>query len=256
MAGKANEVKSNVKYAWDNPDVVANEIKAKVTKSVLTNLLKDSETKANESYVNSAIKQLDRQGFDSSSPDYTNMLINQAEMNKDMNEMAMDMFGFAMGGLKVIGEMPRGYKFTGARTGVLSNSTIESIVKKEVGSGYKGMNKITYNGIEASTLKEVAIAPGKGGVSPAGRAFQKHAGDASRAGTFTGEITGNAAKNTNQGAAYLDDILNNPNTTYTVKNTKAYGEVLEVRMPDGTGALWSTDGTKFIGFREKFTSIK
>ena len=120
----------------------------------------------------------------------------------------------------------------------------------------EGTIKTAFNGIETSTLKNVATTPGKGGVSPVGRAFQKHAGDASRAGTFTGEVTGNAAKNTQQGAAYLDEILNNPSTTSVVKNTKAYGDVLEVRMPDGTGALWSAAGTKFIGFREKFTPTK
>lgn len=41
-----------------------------------------------------------------------------------------------------------------------------------------------------------ATAPGKGGVSPVGRAYQKHAGNPSRAGTFTGKVSGNATQNT------------------------------------------------------------
>jgi hypothetical protein len=98
-----------------------------------------------------------------------------------------------------------------------------------------------------------ATTPGKGGTSPVGRAFQKHAGNPSRAGTFTGEVSGNVAKNTQQGAQYLNDILGNSNSTFTVRNTKAYGDVLDVRLPDGTGARWSADGNTFIGFLEKYT---
>ena len=41
--------------------------------------------------------------------------------------------------------------------------------------------------------------------------------------------------------------------TYTVRNTKAFGDVLDVRLPDGTGARWSADGKTFIGFLEKYT---
>lgn len=69
-------------------------------------------------------------------------------------------------------------------------------------------------------------------------------------------MTGNAAKNTQQGANYLNDILSNTNSTYTVRNTKAYGDVLDVRLPDGTGARWSADGKTFIGFLERYTPTK
>ncbi|SHI24952.1 hypothetical protein SAMN02745823_03884 [Sporobacter termitidis DSM 10068] len=102
-------------------------------------------------------------------------------------------------------------------------------------------------------LIKSATMPGKGGVSPVGRAFQKHAGNPSRAGTFVGEVSGNATRNTEQGAQYISDILSNPQSTYKVRHTDAFGDILDVRLPDGTGARWSADGKTFIGFLEKYT---
>jgi len=99
-----------------------------------------------------------------------------------------------------------------------------------------------------ATLTSSASTPGKGGVTPVGRAFAKHQARPKTA--FTGTQSGNAAKNTQQGMAHLDKILNNPNSTFTVRNTKAHGDVLDVRMPCGKGARWTPDGTRFIGFLE------
>jgi len=99
-----------------------------------------------------------------------------------------------------------------------------------------------------SSLVTTASRPGQGGVTPVGRAFQKHN---SRAGSaFTGTSSGNAAHNTQQGMTHLARILDNPNSTFIVRNTNAYGRVLDVRMPCGMGARWSADGTRFIGFLE------
>ncbi|MBC7765434.1 MAG: hypothetical protein H7Y41_03030 [Hyphomonadaceae bacterium] len=92
----------------------------------------------------------------------------------------------------------------------------------------------------------------KGNNTAVGRAFQKHT---VREGTaFTGEVTGNAAKNTEQGMNYINKILNDPNATSTVRNTKAYGDVLDIRLPNGMGARWSADENTFVGFLEKFTT--
>jgi len=99
-----------------------------------------------------------------------------------------------------------------------------------------------------------ATTPNKNGVTPVGRAYQKHAGNSNRAGSFEGEVSGNAAQNTQNGTDYLNAILNNPQSTFTVRSTKAFGNVLDVRMPDGTGARWSADGKTFIGFLEKYTN--
>lgn len=88
-----------------------------------------------------------------------------------------------------------------------------------------------------------------GNTTAVGRAFQKHT---VREGTaFVGEITGNATKNTDQALYYLKTILDHPESSFVVKSTKAYGEVLDVRLPNGMGARWSSDRTKFIGFLEK-----
>ena len=103
-------------------------------------------------------------------------------------------------------------------------------------------------------LIKSAITSGKGGVSPVGRAFQKHAGNSGRAGTFVGEVSGNAARNTEQGAKYISDILSNPKSTYKVRHTDVFGDILDVRLPDGTGARWSADGKTFIGFLEKYSN--
>jgi hypothetical protein len=103
-----------------------------------------------------------------------------------------------------------------------------------VGAGTKGGNNFLNN----------ATTPGKGGVSPVGRALQKHA---SRQGSFFQGATGNAAKNTQIGAQYLDDILQNG--TVTQSTHKAFGDVIKVRMSNGAGAWWKADGS-FIGFLE------
>ena len=70
----------------------------------------------------------------------------------------------------------------------------------------------------------------------------------------TNKLATEAAKNTAQGIKYIKDILGNPNSTYTVRNTKAFGDVLDVRLPDGTGARWTADGKTFLGFLEKYTN--
>lgn len=114
---------------------------------------------------------------------------------------------------------------------------------------YKGAGKAwgSTNNLVSSAKSTV-----KGNNTAVGRAFQKHT---VRDGTaFTGEITGNAAKNTQQGMNYLNKIVNNPNATFTVRNTNSYGNVLDVRLPDGMGARWSSDGKTFIGFLERFTT--
>ena len=126
-------------------------------------------------------------------------------------------------------------------------------------AGYNGAQGGGTNKINTWGSKEdlviAATIQGKGGVTPVGRAFQKHAGNPSRAGTFVGEISGNAVKNTEQGVKYILQILNNPQSFYTIRTTKTFGEVLDVRLPDGTGARWSADGKTFIMFLEKYTPL-
>jgi hypothetical protein len=147
---------------------------------------------------------------------------------------------------------------TAAYNNILDNEALYAAARAlATGSAVSGVGggKGSAGSIWGSTenLMNAAKTQGNGGVTPVGRAFQKHAGDPSRAGTFSGEVTGNAAKNTQQGTQYLNDILGNPDSAFTVRNTKAYGDVLDVRLPDGTGARWSADGNTFIGFLERYT---
>ena len=103
----------------------------------------------------------------------------------------------------------------------------------------------------SKNLIDFANSSVKGNNTAVGRAFQKHA---VRDGTaFIGKITGNTAKNTQQGMTYVNKIINDPNATFTVRNTNAYGNVLDVRLPDGMGARWTADGKTFIGFLGRFT---
>ena len=90
-----------------------------------------------------------------------------------------------------------------------------------------------------------------GSNTAAGRAFQKHA--IRQGSAFVGEITGNAVKNTDQAMNYINQIIKSSESTFVVRNTKSYGEVLDIRLPDGMGARWTSDGKKFIGFLERYS---
>lgn len=49
------------------------------------------------------------------------------------------------------------------------------------------------------------------------------------------------------------EILTNPESTFTVRDHKVFGEIIDVRLPDGTGARWTADGETFIGFLERYS---
>jgi len=138
-----------------------------------------------------------------------------------------------------------GWAATGGKLGGKAGKVVGK--SNNVVSGVKQSWGTTDNLIKSATT------PGKGGVSPVGRAYQKHAGNPNRAGTFTGKTSGNAVQNTQNGTKYLDDILNNPNSTYKVTHHDVFGNILDVRLPNGMGARWSADGKNFIGFLEKFS---
>jgi hypothetical protein len=54
---------------------------------------------------------------------------------------------------------------------------------------------------------------------------------------------------------YLNKILKDPSSVFTIRKTNAFGDVLDVRLPDGMCARWSADGKTVIGFLERY-SIK
>lgn len=161
---------------------------------------------------------------------------------------------------EVSGEVAGSYIAKGISKGYNKFKSLGKSVIDDVGKGSKQLFDIDLQLFNKGTGKAISNADdliesasklhGKKNTA-VGRAFQKHS---VRDGTaFVGETTGNPAKNTEQGLKYLNDILGNPNATQTVRNTKAYGDVLEVRLPDGMGARWSADGSKFIGFLERYT---
>ncbi|MFA6263727.1 MAG: hypothetical protein WCW33_04130 [Candidatus Babeliales bacterium] len=105
------------------------------------------------------------------------------------------------------------------------------------------------NNVDGLIKSADTLLPGNN--TAVGRAFQKHC--IREKTSFIGEVTGNAAKNTEQGMQYLNKILRSPEAVFTIRDTNAFGRVIDVRLPDGLGARWTVDGQKFIGFLEKYT---
>jgi hypothetical protein len=81
---------------------------------------------------------------------------------------------------------------------------------------------------------------GRGGVTAAGSALQSHA---TRAGSyFKGMATNNAATNAALAQSQIGFFIANGNVF--VKDTKAWGSVLDIRLPSGAGARFSLDGKR------------
>ena len=106
-----------------------------------------------------------------------------------------------------------------------------------------------------TTLTNSAGMPiSRNGVTPIGAAYQSHV---RREPTWlTGPHTGNARINTEHGLRSLNEIFDNPSTTHTVRTVLLDGkpvEALEVRTSSGAGALWTSDGSRFIMILEEYT---
>lgn len=95
-------------------------------------------------------------------------------------------------------------------------------------------------------LSQAAAAADRGGLSAAGRALQKHGG---REGSAFPPVSGNPASINRQGQSVVDDILTSPGSMTVTRNHARYGEVMEVRAPDGRGVRYDANG-KFMGFLE------
>jgi len=151
---------------------------------------------------------------------------------------------------KTTGSIDFGYVAAGATLGALAGIGLGFFAARGTLVAAGTIAGSISNSIPKDKLYEVATKANSAGLSPAGRAFQKHS---QRPGTsFIGEVTGNAAKNSAQGANYLKEILYNPNSAATVRVHKVFGQVLDVRLPNGVGARWSSDFNSFIGFLEGF----
>ena len=95
-------------------------------------------------------------------------------------------------------------------------------------------------------LRQAARAPDKGDLSAAGRALQKHGG---RPGSAYPAAKGPPAEINKAGEAVVDEILTNKASTTTTRHHARFGDVIEVRAPDGRGVRYDAGG-KLIGFLE------
>ncbi|WNW12251.1 hemagglutinin repeat-containing protein [Pseudomonas sp. DTU_2021_1001937_2_SI_NGA_ILE_001] len=85
-----------------------------------------------------------------------------------------------------------------------------------------------------------------GQLSLAGRALQKHG---SRQGSAFPTVKGSPSEINAQGQKITDEILKNPETTVTHRDTGRFGKVMDVIAPDGRGLRYDSNG-KFIGLLE------
>ena len=95
-------------------------------------------------------------------------------------------------------------------------------------------------------LSRAAGALDRGGLSAAGRQLQKHG---SRSGSAFPGARGNPAAINRQAQDIVDDLLTTPGTTAVTRHHARFGDVLEIRAPDGRGLRYGADG-KFLGFLE------
>jgi len=95
-------------------------------------------------------------------------------------------------------------------------------------------------------MSRAASAPVRGDLTQAGRALQKHGG---RQGSAFPAATGNPSQISRAGQNVVDDILTSPGATTTTRHHARYGNVTEVRAPDGRGVRYDSQGN-FMGFLE------
>jgi filamentous hemagglutinin len=103
--------------------------------------------------------------------------------------------------------------------------------------------------VDAPSLTDLSKAAGvtdREGLTGAGRALQKHGG---RSGSVFPVAKGTRSQINAVGQQVADDILTDPAATMTRRHHARFGEVIEVRAPDGRGVRYDAHGN-FIGFLE------
>lgn len=92
-----------------------------------------------------------------------------------------------------------------------------------------------------------ALQPFRGGFSNAGRALTKHPNIAgAKSAQELIRRFGNNAGINKAAAEALKNIMRNG--TRTTKTTKAFGDVVEFKLPNGLGARFNAVTNEFIGF--------
>jgi filamentous hemagglutinin len=95
-------------------------------------------------------------------------------------------------------------------------------------------------------LSRAAGALDRSGLSAAGTQLQKHG---SRAGSAFPAVRGNPAAINRQAQDIVDDLLTAPGTTTVTRHHARFGNVHEIRAPDGRGLRYGADG-ELLGFLE------
>jgi len=95
-------------------------------------------------------------------------------------------------------------------------------------------------------LLRAAGLPNRGELTKAGRALQKHGNRAS--GAFP-KVSGSPEEINRLAQDVAEAILNTPNCTYTRRRHARFGEIMDIRTPDGLGIRYDAS-ENFIGFLE------
>ena len=118
------------------------------------------------------------------------------------------------------------------------------------GGGGSGQNRaaLPYSAQELSDAAARIVTGG--GLSAAGRSLQKHSNRAQGsyfqkpAGTLNPENYNLVAQE------YVDDLLTDPASIWTIRSTRAYNEVVEVSGSHGQSLFFRSSDGSFIGFSE------
>jgi hypothetical protein len=86
----------------------------------------------------------------------------------------------------------------------------------------------------------------RGGLTKAGRALAKHGG---RERSVFLKPTGTPAQINQQAQAILENILNHPNKIVKVENSKRFGKIIDIEIPNKGGVRYNING-EFITFIE------
>lgn len=107
-----------------------------------------------------------------------------------------------------------------------------------------GKGKIDPGNLDLDALRNTANQPlGKGGLTKAGRALDKHAAGQRRPDSPFPSLSGSNVNKNQVALKQVDEILNSPNATFR----KLGRGGIEARLPDGRGVRFNRDGS-FSGF--------
>ena len=97
-------------------------------------------------------------------------------------------------------------------------------------------------------LAEAGKVIDRSGLTKAGRALAKHGG---REGSTFPKPKGTPAQINQQGQAILEKILNDPNKIVKIENSKRFGKIIDIEIPNKGGVRYNTNG-EFITFIEPY----